>query len=205
MTGADRRTDGTEPNDRGGSPVGPATTGAEAEAEAAELIAQLRELAGPDPATVRTVVSDVLAALDRVSGGALREQLPYDSELRRGRGPAADGGDLDRGADIRPAATTNGHPVEPHPAQPYPPSPHPVEPRPTDPQPGRPGPADPHPERPAPAGPHPVEPRPTDPHPVEPGPTDPHPAEPGPVTPGPLRRGPTQRSRPQQRDGDDRT
>ncbi|MEE6261208.1 hypothetical protein [Plantactinospora sonchi] len=204
MTGADRRTDGEEPIDRSGSPARSGATEADAEAEAAELIAQLRELAGPDPATVRTVVSDVLAALDRVSGGALREQLPYDSELRRDRA-ATEGTELAGTTGARPAATTNGHPVEPHPAEPFPPSPHPVEPRPTDPQPGRPGPADPHPERPGPADPHPVEPRPTDPHPVEPGPTDPHPAEPGPVTPGPLRRGPAQRGRPQQRDGDDRT
>ena len=44
--------------------------------DAAELIAQLRELAGADPADVRQVVAEVLAALDRVAGGALREHLP---------------------------------------------------------------------------------------------------------------------------------
>ncbi|WBB65438.1 hypothetical protein [Micromonospora sp. WMMD812] len=44
--------------------------------DAAELIAQLRELAGADPADVRQVVAEVLAALDRAAGGALREHLP---------------------------------------------------------------------------------------------------------------------------------
>ncbi|MFC4148928.1 hypothetical protein ACFO0M_21955 [Micromonospora mangrovi] len=44
--------------------------------DAAELVAQLRELAGADPADVRQVVAEVLAALDRVAGGALREHLP---------------------------------------------------------------------------------------------------------------------------------
>ncbi|WP_074319089.1 hypothetical protein [Micromonospora cremea] len=44
--------------------------------DAAELIAQLRALAGADPADVRQVVAEVLAALDRAAGGALREHLP---------------------------------------------------------------------------------------------------------------------------------
>ncbi|MEU8296194.1 hypothetical protein AB0C04_02755 [Micromonospora sp. NPDC048909] len=44
--------------------------------DAAELITQLRELAGADPADVRQVVAEVLAALDRAAGGALREHLP---------------------------------------------------------------------------------------------------------------------------------
>ncbi|MDG4795314.1 hypothetical protein [Micromonospora sp. WMMD1082] len=44
--------------------------------DAAELVEQLRDLAGADPADVRQVVSEVLAALDRAAGGALREQLP---------------------------------------------------------------------------------------------------------------------------------
>ena len=44
--------------------------------DAAELIAQLKELAGADPADVRQVVAEVLAALDRAAGGALREHLP---------------------------------------------------------------------------------------------------------------------------------
>ncbi|MFC8847901.1 MULTISPECIES: hypothetical protein [unclassified Micromonospora] len=44
--------------------------------DAAELVAQLRDLAGADPADVRRVVAEVLAALDRVAGGALREHLP---------------------------------------------------------------------------------------------------------------------------------
>ncbi|TDB74551.1 hypothetical protein [Micromonospora sp. KC723] len=47
-----------------------------AEDDAAELVAQLRELAGADPAEVRQVVAEVLTALDRVAGGALREHLP---------------------------------------------------------------------------------------------------------------------------------
>jgi hypothetical protein len=44
--------------------------------DAAELIAQLKDLAGADPADVRQVVAEVLAALDRAAGGALREHLP---------------------------------------------------------------------------------------------------------------------------------
>ncbi|MEU5549121.1 MULTISPECIES: hypothetical protein [unclassified Micromonospora] len=44
--------------------------------DAAELVDQLRDLAGADPADVRQVVSEVLAALDRAAGGALREHLP---------------------------------------------------------------------------------------------------------------------------------
>ncbi|MFF5172716.1 hypothetical protein ACFY3U_08790 [Micromonospora sp. NPDC000089] len=46
------------------------------DADAADLVAQLRELAGADPADVRQVVAEVLAALDRAAGGALREHLP---------------------------------------------------------------------------------------------------------------------------------
>ncbi|MEU7615064.1 hypothetical protein AB0M91_02100 [Micromonospora rifamycinica] len=44
--------------------------------DAAELAAQLRELAGVDPAEIRQVVAEVLGALDRAAGGALRDQLP---------------------------------------------------------------------------------------------------------------------------------
>jgi hypothetical protein len=44
--------------------------------DAAELVAQIRQLAGADPAGVQQVVADVLAALDRAAGGALRDQLP---------------------------------------------------------------------------------------------------------------------------------
>ncbi|MGC5051128.1 hypothetical protein ACLQ2S_06725 [Micromonospora sp. DT48] len=47
-----------------------------ATSDAAELVDQLRELAGADPAEVRQVVTEVIAALDRAAGGALREQLP---------------------------------------------------------------------------------------------------------------------------------
>ncbi|GGM21300.1 MULTISPECIES: DUF2267 domain-containing protein [Micromonospora] len=46
------------------------------EDDAAELVAQLRELAGADPADARQVVSEVLAALDRAAGGGLRAHLP---------------------------------------------------------------------------------------------------------------------------------
>ena len=49
---------------------------AESDGDAAELIAELRNLAGDDPAGVRQVVAEVLAALDRVAGGALRDELP---------------------------------------------------------------------------------------------------------------------------------
>ncbi|MER7164595.1 hypothetical protein [Micromonospora sp. NPDC000207] len=46
------------------------------EDDAAELVAQLKELAGADPVAARQVVSEVLAALDRAAGGSLREHLP---------------------------------------------------------------------------------------------------------------------------------
>ncbi|MGW0432438.1 hypothetical protein ACWDV4_07810 [Micromonospora sp. NPDC003197] len=53
-------------------------TGAEQldDTDAAELIAQIRALAGPDSAGAQQIVADVLAALDRAAGGALRDQLP---------------------------------------------------------------------------------------------------------------------------------
>jgi hypothetical protein len=47
-----------------------------AKADAADLVAQIRQLAGHDPAGVQQVVAEVLAALDRASGGRLRDQLP---------------------------------------------------------------------------------------------------------------------------------
>jgi hypothetical protein len=53
-----------------------AAGGAAGDDDAAELVAQLRELAGADPTDVRQVVAEVLAALDRAAGGALREHLP---------------------------------------------------------------------------------------------------------------------------------
>ncbi|PWR09322.1 hypothetical protein DKT68_12725 [Micromonospora acroterricola] len=54
----------------------PADPVAATDDDAAELIAQLRALAGADPADVRQVVAEVLGALDRAAGGALREHLP---------------------------------------------------------------------------------------------------------------------------------
>ncbi|GHJ18016.1 MULTISPECIES: hypothetical protein [unclassified Micromonospora] len=57
--------------------------------DAAELIAQLKELAGADPTEVRQVVAEVLAALDRAAGGALRDHLPETIRLDAGLGPAA--------------------------------------------------------------------------------------------------------------------
>ncbi|MEV4825494.1 hypothetical protein ACGFIE_02725 [Micromonospora sp. NPDC049275] len=56
--------------------VEPADPVAATDDDAAELIAQLRALAGADPTDVRQVVAEVLAALDRAAGGALREHLP---------------------------------------------------------------------------------------------------------------------------------
>ncbi|MFB9545097.1 MULTISPECIES: hypothetical protein [Micromonospora] len=56
-----------------------------------ELVAQLRQLAGADPATVRQVVLEVLTALDRVAGGALRDQLPEAIRLDAGLDRAAPG------------------------------------------------------------------------------------------------------------------
>ncbi|SCE89317.1 hypothetical protein GA0070558_11288 [Micromonospora haikouensis] len=72
MTGADQA--GDEPPDD----------------DAAELVAQLRDLAGADPADVRRVVAEVLAALDRVAGGALRDHLPESIRADAGLDDAAD-------------------------------------------------------------------------------------------------------------------
>ncbi|MGC5332039.1 hypothetical protein [Micromonospora sp. DT62] len=64
--------------------------GAEAaDDDATELIAQLKELAGADPADVRQVVAEVLAALDLAAGGALREHLPETIRHDAGLDPAA--------------------------------------------------------------------------------------------------------------------
>jgi len=60
--------------------------------DAAELIAQLRELAGADPADVRQVVAEVLAALDRAAGAALRGNRPEPIAVERGLdGPGGPG------------------------------------------------------------------------------------------------------------------
>ncbi|MFI9641279.1 hypothetical protein ACIG87_14650 [Micromonospora sp. NPDC051925] len=56
--------------------VAPSDPPAPTDDQAADLIAQLRELAGADPGDVRQVVAEVLGALDRAAGGALRDQLP---------------------------------------------------------------------------------------------------------------------------------
>jgi hypothetical protein len=61
--------------------------GAPADTDAAELIAQIRLLAADaDPAGVRLVVAEVLSALDRAAGGALREQLPHGRPGTPGEG-----------------------------------------------------------------------------------------------------------------------
>ncbi|MFC6018694.1 hypothetical protein ACFP2T_21100 [Plantactinospora solaniradicis] len=204
------------------------------EAEAAELIAQIRELAGPDPVAVRTVVAEVLAALDRVSGGSLREQLPYESErateadermpeLDDGPYPTdpvserdGNGGDLlrDRSSAGDPYAAgfatqssrSNGAGAPR--ADGFPVEPHPVTPTPPEPHPAQPQPGQPQPGRPGPADPHPAGPGPGDPHPAAPGPTDPHPVDPHPADPHPGEPGPVTpgpiERRPAQRDGEDR-
>ncbi|MFI2662420.1 hypothetical protein [Micromonospora carbonacea] len=66
--------------------------GAPPDDDAAELVAQLRDLAGADPADVRRVVAEVLAALDRVAGGALREHLPESIRADAGLDAVADAG-----------------------------------------------------------------------------------------------------------------
>jgi hypothetical protein len=70
MAGSYRQSDG-------GDWSAAAESGAPGDTDAAELIAQIRHLAADaDPAGVRQVVADVLSALDRAAGGALRQQLP---------------------------------------------------------------------------------------------------------------------------------
>ncbi|MEV4626593.1 hypothetical protein AB0J90_09940 [Micromonospora sp. NPDC049523] len=92
MAGAQRQPDGDDWS-------AAAEHGAPADTDAAELIAQIRQLAADaDPAGVRQVVAEVLSALDRAAGGALREQLPnglpgatgYDgpADRREGADPA---------------------------------------------------------------------------------------------------------------------
>lgn len=76
-------------------PDGAAVTGD----DTAELIAQIRQLAGADPADVRQVVAEVVAALDRAAGGALREQLPETIRLDAG---------LDAPARCRPRRAASG-------------------------------------------------------------------------------------------------
>jgi hypothetical protein len=78
---------------------------AEADPETAELIAQIRELAGQNPADVRQVVAEVLAALDRVTGGAFGDQLAAGrSADRAASGPADDPGAAAAGGDLPPPA-----------------------------------------------------------------------------------------------------
>ncbi|MFK3981571.1 hypothetical protein ACI2K4_14480 [Micromonospora sp. NPDC050397] len=79
MAGAYRQPDGDDWS-------AAAERGAPADTDAAELIEQIRQLAADaDPAGVRQVVAEVLSALDRAAGGALREQLP--DGLPRADGP----------------------------------------------------------------------------------------------------------------------
>ncbi|MEV0809379.1 hypothetical protein [Micromonospora sp. NPDC050200] len=73
--------------------TGPDQVGEATDDDAAELIAQLKELAGADPADVRQVVAEVLAALDRAAGGALRDHLPEAIRVDAG---------LDHAAPARP-------------------------------------------------------------------------------------------------------
>lgn len=70
-------------------PSGAAADAATADLETAELVAQIRELAGDDPADVRQVVAEVLAALDRVSGGDLgsRYSDAYPGDVQPGEDP----------------------------------------------------------------------------------------------------------------------
>src|ERR1700754_37866 len=94
MAGADPAGAGHGPaDDSGPADGGPTGT------DAAELIAQIRQLAASDPAGVQQVVADVLAALDRAAGGALREQLPDGFPLDgAGDEPGPDRSDLDTAA-----------------------------------------------------------------------------------------------------------
>ncbi|MEH1056032.1 hypothetical protein V6U89_12560 [Micromonospora sp. CPCC 206171] len=69
--------------------TGSEQVGGATDEDAAELIAQLKELAGADPADVRQVVAEVLAALDRAAGGALREHLPETIRVDAGLDTAA--------------------------------------------------------------------------------------------------------------------
>ncbi|MBF9128614.1 hypothetical protein I0C86_06370 [Plantactinospora sp. S1510] len=229
MTGADRRVDGEEqPTDRTpeaataperaeaagrateDTPEGASDEAPGPEAEAADLIAQIRELAGPDPVAVRTVVAEVLAALDRVSGGTLREQLPYESERvtepdarmpeldeepyptdpapeRNGKGNGngnGNGGDLVRNGssagDPYAAGLATGSSRSNGSAPPR------ADGLPVEPHPVTPTPPEPHPAQPQPGQPQPGRPGPADPHPAGPAPGDPSPASPRPTDPHPV-------------------
>lgn len=68
------------------------------DAETADLIAQIRQLAAHDPAGVQQVVADVLAALDHATGGGL--QPPEGVPLGGGYGdPAMRVADLEAAAN----------------------------------------------------------------------------------------------------------
>jgi hypothetical protein len=65
--------------------AGPPDGAPPAGTDTAELIAEIRLLAGADPGGVQQVITEVLAALDRAAGGALRDELP--DALALGSGP----------------------------------------------------------------------------------------------------------------------
>ena len=58
----------------------------EGDEDTAELVAQIRALAAHDPMGVQQVVNEVLAALDRATHGAFRDQLSAGTPLSGGFG-----------------------------------------------------------------------------------------------------------------------
>ncbi|MDG4827982.1 hypothetical protein O7627_01530 [Solwaraspora sp. WMMD1047] len=101
MSGADRAGGRDESEWRGEE----LRAAAEADPETAELIAHIREVAGQNPADVRQVVAEVLAALDRVTGGALGDQLAAGrSAGGAGAGLAGDPGAAAADGDLPPPA-----------------------------------------------------------------------------------------------------
>lgn len=83
--------------------AGSGDMGGALDADTVDLIAQIRELAVDDPQAVQQVVAEVLAALDRVTGGAFRDRLSEGAPLGGGYGePPARVGDLEAAAERRP-------------------------------------------------------------------------------------------------------
>lgn len=81
MTGAHHADD-----DRPASSDEPGRSEVPSTDDSADLVAQIRQLAGDDPAEVQRVVAEVLAALERASGKKGRPESPPES----GRPPGSD-------------------------------------------------------------------------------------------------------------------
>jgi hypothetical protein len=89
-----------------------ASTDADGDTDTAELVAQIRELAAHDPAGVQQVVREVLAALDRATRGAFRDQLADGTPFGGGFGePPARVTDLEAAANRTVSGRSEAEPA----------------------------------------------------------------------------------------------